>query len=101
MLLMEVEVPSERNDVGATPPERPGNPSTREVPHEYTHSLPPLLSQLGVSLLVSTYQAGKTAAVGVAAGELTLSYRTTSARSKPIAKHEFAKRVFRPAPSRF
>jgi uncharacterized protein (TIGR03032 family) len=32
------------------------------------------LSQLGVSLLVSTYQAGKVVAVGVAAGELTLSY---------------------------
>src|SRR5262249_29766960 len=31
-------------------------------------------SQLGTSLLVSTYQAGKVAAVGVAAGELTLSY---------------------------
>jgi uncharacterized protein (TIGR03032 family) len=32
------------------------------------------LSQLGVSLLVSTYQAGKVVAVGVAEGELTLSY---------------------------
>jgi uncharacterized protein (TIGR03032 family) len=36
--------------------------------------LPPLLSQLGVSLLVSTYQAGKVVTVGVADGELTLSY---------------------------
>jgi uncharacterized protein (TIGR03032 family) len=56
------------------PSERNGTPSTREVRHEYTHSLPPLLSQLGVSLLVSTYQAGKAVAVGVAGGELTLSY---------------------------
>jgi uncharacterized protein (TIGR03032 family) len=46
----------------------------REVRHEYTHSLPPLLTQLGGSLLVSTYQAGKVVAVGVAQGELTLSY---------------------------
>jgi uncharacterized protein (TIGR03032 family) len=61
-------------DAGAAPPERNGAPSTREVRHEYTHSLPPLLSQLGVSLLVSTYQAGKVVAVGVAQGELTLSY---------------------------
>jgi uncharacterized protein (TIGR03032 family) len=49
-------------------------PPQREVRHEYTHSLPPLLSQLGVSLLVSTYQAGKVVAVGVAENELTLSY---------------------------
>jgi uncharacterized protein (TIGR03032 family) len=49
-------------------------PAVREVRHEYTPSLPPLLDQLGVSLLVSTYQAGKVVAVGVAAGELTLSY---------------------------
>jgi uncharacterized protein (TIGR03032 family) len=47
---------------------------TREVRHEYTPALPSLLSQLGVSLLVSTYQAGKVVAVGVAQGELTLSY---------------------------
>jgi uncharacterized protein (TIGR03032 family) len=56
------------------PPERNGAQPTREIRHEYTRSLPPLLSQLGVSLLVSTYQAGKVVAVGVAAGELTLSY---------------------------
>ena len=36
--------------------------------------MPPLLGQLGVSLLVSTYQAGKVVAVGVAQGELTLSF---------------------------
>jgi len=46
----------------------------REIRHEYARSLSPLLSQLGISLLVSTYQAGKVVAVGVAAGELTLSY---------------------------
>jgi uncharacterized protein (TIGR03032 family) len=61
-------------DAEAAPVERNGTPAAREVRHEYTHSLPPLLSQLGVSLLVSTYQAGKVVAVGVAGGELTLSY---------------------------
>ena len=49
-------------------------PTTRVIRHEYTHSLPPLLTQLGVSLLVSTYQAGKVVTVGVARDELTLSY---------------------------
>lgn len=49
-------------------------PATREVRHEYSRALPPLLSQLGASLLVSTYQAGKVVAVGVHQGELTLSY---------------------------
>jgi hypothetical protein len=61
-------------DTGDSAPEREGAPPTREVRHEYTRSLPPLLSQLGVSLLVSTYQAGKVVAVGIAQGELTLSY---------------------------
>lgn len=47
---------------------------TRAVGHEYTRSLPELLSQLRVSLLVSTYQAGKVVSIGVAEDELTLSY---------------------------
>ena len=61
-------------EAGAAPPERTGSPGVREVRHEYTHSFPALLSQLGVSLLVSTYQAGKVVAVGAHRGELTLSY---------------------------
>jgi uncharacterized protein (TIGR03032 family) len=68
------EITRERTGAEAMPPEQKEGPPTREVRHEYTRSLPPLLSGLGVSLLVSTYQAGKVAAVGVAAGELTLSY---------------------------
>src|SRR5262249_60913758 len=69
MSLVQVEVPRESADTAA-PLERKDTPATREIRHEYTRSLPPLLSQLGVSLLVSTYQAGKIAAVGVAGGEL-------------------------------
>jgi uncharacterized protein (TIGR03032 family) len=70
---MESERPHVSADT-ATGPDRNGEAPTREVRHEYARSLPPLLSQLGVSLLVSTYQAGKVVAVGVAQGELTLSY---------------------------
>jgi uncharacterized protein (TIGR03032 family) len=74
MTLLEVEVPREGAETGTAPPDQQGAPPTREIRHEYTRSLPPLLSQLGVSLLVSTYQAGKVVAVGVAQGELALSY---------------------------
>jgi uncharacterized protein (TIGR03032 family) len=74
MSLVEVEVPSASTAAKAAPPERIGAPAMREIRHEYTPALPALLKQLGVSLLVSTYQAGKVVAVGVAAGELTLSY---------------------------
>src|SRR5262245_41951890 len=74
MSLLEVEVPGEIVLADAAAAEQKDAPPTREIRHEYTHSLPPLLEQLGVSLLVSTYQAGKVAAVGVAAGELALSY---------------------------
>jgi uncharacterized protein (TIGR03032 family) len=72
MTAAEVETPHEGPN--GMPPERNGAAATREVRHEYARSLPPLLSQLGVSLLVSTYQAGKVVAVGVAGGELTLAY---------------------------
>jgi uncharacterized protein (TIGR03032 family) len=74
MSSVEVEARRESTDSAAGPPEQQGAASAREVRHEYSRSLPPLLSQLGVSLLVSTYQAGKVIAVGVASGELTLSY---------------------------
>jgi uncharacterized protein (TIGR03032 family) len=72
MSLPEAEVSVASTD--APPPDPEGTPPGREIRHEYTHSFPPLLAQLGVSLLVSTYQAGKVVAVGVAGGELTLSY---------------------------
>src|SRR5436309_4017300 len=74
MTSVEVETAPGTADADATPPERTDAPTTREVRHEYTRTLPPLLTRLGVSLLVSTYQAGKVVAVGVAQDELTLSY---------------------------
>lgn len=74
MTAVAVERGPETTGVGATPAEGACAPATRAVRHEYTPLLPSLLNQLGVSLLVSTYQAGKVVAVGVARGELTLSY---------------------------
>jgi uncharacterized protein (TIGR03032 family) len=74
MSSVEIEVPLESADACARLAEQDGAARTREVRHEYTRLLPPLLSQLGVALLVSTYQAGKVVAVGVESGELALSY---------------------------
>jgi hypothetical protein len=74
MTVLEIERAPVTADDGGTRPERPGESSTREIRHEYTSTLPPLLTQLGVSLLVSTYQARKVVAVGVGEGELSLSY---------------------------
>src|SRR5437868_11096713 len=74
MTVLEIEGVTGTEEAVAAAPEKTGAPAAREVRHEYTHTLPSLLSQLGVSLLVSTYQAGKVVAVGVAQGELALSY---------------------------
>src|SRR6476659_4274946 len=74
MTVLEIEGVTGTAEATAAPAEKNGAPPVREVRHEYTHTLPSLLSQLGVSLLVSTYQAGKVVAVGVAEGELALSY---------------------------
>jgi uncharacterized protein (TIGR03032 family) len=86
--LLEVDVPRETADAIAPPPDRKGAAPTREIRHEYTRSLPPLLSQLGVSLLVSTYQAGKVAVVGVAERELTLAYHNFEHVMGLAVKHD-------------
>src|SRR5215218_1919468 len=46
----------------------------REVRFEYSHAFPRILEHLRASLLVSTYQAGKLAVVGVHQGELTFAF---------------------------
>ena len=74
MTTLELEGAPETADTRGGPPEAGATPTTREVRHEYTHTFPSILSQLGVSLLVSTYQAGKVVTVGIADGDLTLSY---------------------------
>ena len=46
----------------------------REIRYEYSRNFPAVLERLGVSLLVSTYQAGKLFVVGSRQGELALSF---------------------------
>jgi uncharacterized protein (TIGR03032 family) len=60
---------------GFSNPENASPPSVhREVRFDHSPNLISLLSQLGVSLLISTYQAGKLVAVGVRHGVLELSF---------------------------
>jgi uncharacterized protein (TIGR03032 family) len=73
MTVLDLE-PAPQTDASAAPQGTTAAPPVREVRHEYSRALPGLLSRLGVSLLVSTYQAGKVVAVGVAGDQLTLSY---------------------------
>ena len=49
-------------------------PSLREVRYEFTPLLPEILQRLGITLLVSTYQAGKVLALGTSDGRLTVSF---------------------------
>ncbi len=46
----------------------------REVRYEYSNNLVPILKQLGASLVLSTYQAGKLVIVGVYNDELQISF---------------------------
>jgi uncharacterized protein (TIGR03032 family) len=85
-IAMESERPAP--DAVVTPPEQNGAPATREVRHEYTFTLPPLLNQLGISLLVSTYQAGKVVTVGTCKGELTLAYHNFERAMGLAVKHD-------------
>ncbi|HEX8203846.1 MAG TPA: TIGR03032 family protein, partial [Isosphaeraceae bacterium] len=48
--------------------------SRQEVRFEYTAEFPRILDHLGVALLISTYQAGKLAVVGVHQGRLTFAF---------------------------
>ncbi len=58
-----------------SPPEAPlPDGSQREVRYEHTREFPLILAQLGCSLLVSTYQAGKLVVLGTHADRLKLSF---------------------------
>jgi uncharacterized protein (TIGR03032 family) len=73
---LSIETPPAAESAAA-PPEQPAAeaaPAYREVRYEHSRSFPVILEQLGVSLLVSTYQAGKLFAVGARQGELALSF---------------------------
>src|SRR5262245_13462082 len=74
MTVLEIQSPREIADASATRSETAHAQATREVRHEYTRTFPALMNQLGVSLLVSTSQAGNVVAVGARQAELTLSY---------------------------
>jgi uncharacterized protein (TIGR03032 family) len=62
------------------PGDRPGVGSNlREIRYRHTPSFADLLQRLGCSLLVSTYQAGKLVAIGVADGKLHFSFHNFDA----------------------
>src|SRR5262245_1290677 len=66
---------SNESESGAGRPDAGPAPAQREVRYEYSRDLPSLLTGLGVSLVVSTYQAGKLVVVGVDQhGALALSF---------------------------
>ncbi len=48
--------------------------TNREVRYEHTRDFPAILAQLGCSVLVSTYQAGKLVVLGTHEGQLKLSF---------------------------
>jgi uncharacterized protein (TIGR03032 family) len=76
MAVVDLQVTELASDAGPSvvSPGEGQHRATREVRHEYTRNLPSILQGLNASLLVSTYQAGKVVGVGVADGELALSY---------------------------
>jgi uncharacterized protein (TIGR03032 family) len=68
-------------ELASKSPEAPGNgdsthfaPAQREIRYEHSRNFPAVLEHLRISLLVSTYQAGKLFVVGARQGELALSF---------------------------
>lgn len=74
MPVARTEKPNTGTETNGTPQKGEGHQPDREVRHEYAPGFPELLERLGISLLVSTYQAGKVATVGVANHELALGF---------------------------
>src|SRR4051812_28816389 len=52
------------------------HPRYREVRFEYSREFPRILEHLRAALLISTYQAGKLAVVGVHQGQLTFAFHS-------------------------
>ena len=75
MTALEVERGPQAPDSATAPlaPDSGSGTAYREVRYEYSRNLVPLLTHLGASLLVSTYQAGKLVVVGVHRDTLALS----------------------------
>jgi uncharacterized protein (TIGR03032 family) len=55
-------------------PSKTPDPELRKISFRHSRNLPEVFGQLGVSLLVSTYQAGKLAVLGAREGKLALSF---------------------------
>jgi uncharacterized protein (TIGR03032 family) len=55
-------------------PESPAARASVAVHYEYSISLPPLLQQLDLSVLLSTYQAGRVVSLGCQAGQLDVGF---------------------------
>src|SRR5438034_5199100 len=68
---MSTDSSASSDDIG-----QPQMPPTlmREVRYEVSRDFVPILAEAGVSLLISTYQAGKLVVVGTEQGKLTLSF---------------------------
>lgn len=62
-------------DSTSASPQSPPDRSGTEVRFHHSASFPRLLEDAGCSLLVSTYQAGQLVAIGVADGQLSLTFR--------------------------
>jgi uncharacterized protein (TIGR03032 family) len=61
----------------ASPPDRAAaSSSTRLVQYEHSRDFPGLLEQLGITLLVSTYQAGKVLVIGEREGKLDVQFHS-------------------------
>jgi uncharacterized protein (TIGR03032 family) len=76
MMLFDLETtsPSESPEAAVGPRGSVAAPPYREVRYEHSRNFTTVLADLGVSLLVSTYQAGKLFVVGAQQGELALSF---------------------------
>jgi len=62
-----------------------------KVEYRYSNGFPELLERAGCSLLISTYQAGQLVALGVADGQLSLSFRRFErAMGVAVGLHELA-----------
>lgn len=62
------------SNLTTTPLAAATNQELREVRYEHSSDFPGLLAQLGISLLVSTYQAGKVLVIGTWEGKLGLAF---------------------------
>ena len=71
---VEVQPASQSPELSANGQTTGAAPNYREIRYEHSRNFPAVLEHLGISLLVSTYQAGKLFVIGARHGELALSF---------------------------